>query len=220
MEMAAGESLVQVISGDSGSQSKVDSVVHVAEALHAIHDLTDAELPRRKLSMSSALDHVRQRLARVHIVAPEIAEEADSLLRTIERRMVSSGKSSATCFLHGDFKASQVLIDGRRVAIIDLDSAAQGDAALDVGNFISDLHRLAAFGGNTEARALANDFLDAYAARSGDAGLFERAKLYRCLALVRMAAHSFRQFAHTFQEPGPWRPLLLLQEARACLEPL
>lgn len=94
-------------------------------------------------------------LSRRHLIAEELAILAaaldqvrllhpswDTRLRTVQRaceRAAAALPRGAICGIHRDFYHEQVLVDRDRVWILDLDLAAEGDPALDAGNFIAHL---------------------------------------------------------------------------------
>jgi aminoglycoside phosphotransferase (APT) family kinase protein len=102
---------------------------------------------------------------------------------------------------HGDFTPSQVLLDGRTAAMVDLDTLCWADPALDLGRYLAHLHLLAA---KVDPRRAANlmeelteRFLDGYSrtsARTAAAGLAtQRIAFYKATTLARTALHSCRQ---------------------------
>jgi aminoglycoside phosphotransferase (APT) family kinase protein len=103
--------------------------------------------------------------------------------------------------LHRDLHDGQVLVDGARVGLIDFDTLAAGDPALDVGNLLAHLDLRALQGSCAPARAgeLASALLDGY----GDGGVAARAAAYARAARVRLACvYALRpRWSHL------WRPL-------------
>lgn len=211
MEKAEGQTLFGSVDAGSGA-------VLAAKALAAIH-ATPIRAGRRSLYDSLAgLAHTRARTKRVSLVAPEIAERARSLLARVEPRI--EAYRARPMFLHGDYKSTQLLIDGGRIAIIDLDSFKVGDPAVDVGNFIADLRREVVVARRDDLRGVEQVFIDAYVARTGATGIEERARVFRIIALVRMAMHAFRQQAGAYSDDISFAPEALIREAEECLQAL
>jgi hypothetical protein len=71
-----------------------------------------------------------------------------------------------------------------RLSIVDLDSAAAGDAAADVGQFVADLRLTARLGERPDLRRLAAVFVDEYVAASGRRWIHSRAQGYGALTLL------------------------------------
>jgi aminoglycoside phosphotransferase (APT) family kinase protein len=153
----------------------------------------------------------------LQLVEPTLAGAVNALLDRVEPR-VRAARPETRCFVHGDYKASQVLIDGDRAVAIDFDRAARGDPALDAGCFVADLHRRAILTGRGGLRDLAGGFLEAYGARADVPGLVERARLARIVLLARLAVSAFRHGPHEYAEsPATSLSARLLREAQDCL---
>lgn len=95
--------------------------------------------------------------------------------------------------IHGDFYADQVLLNADHVGVVDLDEAAWGDPAADLGNFSAHLHDQALRGVISTSRAeeLCEALTEGYQVTSGKAAL-ERVDLYTAACLLRLAPHPFR----------------------------
>lgn len=68
--------------------------------------------------------------------------------------------------LHGACKAAHVLVDGSRLALVDLDRIGMGHPAYDVGRFLSSLWLEALPNSPPAYRTSAYRFLEGYAARA------------------------------------------------------
>ena len=68
-----------------------------------------------------------------------------AITRVLEgcRRLASRLKRREAVGIHRDFHPGQLLVEGERLHLLDLDLYAMGDAALDVGNFTAHLTELA-----------------------------------------------------------------------------
>ncbi len=70
---------------------------------------------------------------------------------------------SAPVLVHRDLHEKQVLIDGDRTGLLDLDTLADGEAAIDLANLLVHLELRVALGPTPErSQAVAAAFLDAY----------------------------------------------------------
>ncbi len=217
MQRATGRSVYEHVVQSSSDEASA-AVRLAATALLAIHATPRELAPKSRWGIRDELDHTLNRTARAQLAAPELAEEAVAVLEEVGPLIPDAKEQSV--FLHGDYKGSQLLVDDGRIAVIDLDSVGRGDPAVDVGNFLADLHRAAVFGESDHPREYGRVFLATYLAGSERPGIEGRADLFRIIALVRMAIHSFRQQAHTYTDSSSFRSQLLLDEARECLAAL
>ncbi|RMF19915.1 MAG: hypothetical protein D6760_12555, partial [Deltaproteobacteria bacterium] len=91
---------------------------------------------------------------------------------------------SARAVLHRDFYDKQVLLDGDRPVLLDMDTICAGDAELDVGNFRAHLYlRGLQWGRKDRFVGLEHAFVRAYP------GLLSERRMmwYRGVALLRLA---------------------------------
>jgi tRNA A-37 threonylcarbamoyl transferase component Bud32 len=94
---------------------------------------------------------------------PDVLCEALSLARKLALRWEPS--SHVPVCLHGDVHPKNGILRGDRLTLIDLDQAAAGDAAADLGSLLASLsyNHLAGLFSRTRARRLGEVFLDGYA---------------------------------------------------------
>ncbi|WP_418606038.1 phosphotransferase family protein [Georgenia sp. SUBG003] len=97
--------------------------------------------------------------------------------------------------LHGDMKCDNVLVDGDRLRIVDLDRVTSGDPALDVGKICADL-RWWAMVGTADGDELVAALLAGYGP-CDDAGRLARAACYDVLFQLRAAGRRVQ-----LHEPG------------------
>lgn len=216
MDMALGVSLHAALASVPEPRRR-EAIRLTSQSLAALHAVQIEARLKEKRTLPIGLDHARERAGRLQFAAPDLGRKAEALLDRVARFMPE--ETPELTFLHGDFKGTQVLIDGDKLSVIDLDSACIGDPAVDVGNMMADLHREAALGGMAYPRDMAAVFLDEYISSSGRVDVAKRAPVFQVIALVRMSVHGFRQHANTYSEPNS-QPQLLLQEAEACLAAL
>lgn len=103
---------------------------------------------------------------------------------------LSSG-TSATVLIHRDLHEKQVLVDGEHATLIDLDTLACGEAALDVANFLVHLDLRVSLGlAADRAEAAAAEFLTAY---RPSPEVVHRIPAHAAMARVRLAClYAFR----------------------------
>jgi hypothetical protein len=85
------------------------------------------------------------------------------------------------------------VLDGDRVALIDLDNLAWGDPLVDLGTFVAQLARNSLGDERLGARLeeIIDAFVASYASLRPDHRL-ERLNLYVAMGLMRLAPHAFR----------------------------
>ena len=88
--------------------------------------------------------------------------------------------------IHRDFYHDQVIIDGSRVYLLDLDLFAMGDPALDMGNFIGHLdeYALRKLGSADALAEQRKEIIDRYVQMAGEE-LRPRIHIYSLLTLAR-----------------------------------
>lgn len=151
-----------------------------------------------------------------------LAGLADRLVRT---RPAADSRTDVDVngLVHGDCKPSQFLLDGHRVAMLDLDHCGVAHPAGDLGTFLASLTQQAVRcgltgGGAADADLLAvlgEEFLTAYVrARDGgdDPAARLQARWYEAVALERKA---LRAFARAPRSPLPGA---LAAQAHRCLD--
>ena len=115
-----------------------------------------------------------------------------SMAPTIDRLMLALQQAAAArdpaepALIHGDLAASQFLWTGERLVLLDLDMAAWGDPAYDVGHFLGQLDRRCAVDSSVSAHA--QEWLSSvretyFAAMPGVSR--RNASLYQGITLVR-----------------------------------
>lgn len=213
MERLPGDSAARRFDGAAGETT----AKLAARALAALHEL-DLELsPEPPRVIGSELEDLLVRAEAIGLVAPAFHERVKAVLERLRSAVSELGSETPPLGLvHGDYKPSQLLVDGESLAIVDPDRASTGDAAVDVGNFLASLHKDAATEGRPELRRLASVFLETYEQRAPRGSVRERALLFRSIALVRMAVRMFERGPHAYaRKRDAWPALEILAEAEA-----
>lgn len=183
-----------------------DAVAAVGAALGALH----AQRGALVLPVTPG-DEVPGLLALARDIAflcPPLAVRAQELAGRLAARLRQHDVIPQT--IHGDFYAEQVLLTDDGVVIFDLDRAALGDPAADVGTFAAHLERDALQGHLASRRALVlrEALLDGYrefTRRPAPAGV----DLYTAVALFRLVPEPFR----ALEPDWPGRMAALLARA-------
>ncbi len=139
-------------------------VVPIARALADLHKVPTTGL--RELSWNKEVASIKLNVARITRELPAyrrtITACTSTLMRT-ERRSWHANRA----IVHNDFQASNVIIDGTRVGLIDFTLSAVGNAAIDIGTFLSHLAvMLHGVLPSTRIVRLRRTFLDAYLSRA------------------------------------------------------
>ncbi len=154
--------------------------------------------------------YVSSLAAEIAFICPWLARRAEQLGRRLGAEMAVTPAMHLS--VHGDFSGSQVLVDQREAAIIDLDSAYCGDPAYDLGKFVAQAEDCALLGdlSPSQVELLRDALLQGYGRARGRAVL-ERIRWYTAAALIRRARFPFRA-----REPDwPQRTESLLDRAEA-----
>ena len=145
------------------------------DAPHDLLDSHDAASEWRAIQRASEI---------VSGLLPEVGEQyravGEDVIAELHRRL----DAAPTC-LHGDAKADNLVVEGDRVILLDLDRCAWGDPALDLGKLIADLRWWAGVTGSNAA-----DLLRALRVGYGDGapGQWERARLLAVVFQLKLAA--------------------------------
>lgn len=173
-------------------------------ALRAVHDSTGVFGTRGDGRSDPAAEVRATERSTEHVAAldRDVAGRLGTLLRATACALEWPGEHGHR--LHGDFKADNLLTDGERLRLLDLDRVTVGDPALDLGKFCADL-RWWALAAGTRADATVAAFLSGYGPAPRER--LERARAYD--ALFQLRAVGRRVLLH---EPG-WT-----ERAHACLD--
>lgn len=160
-----------------------------ADALIKLH--RSRQVIARSHSVTDELDHLRVQLTQT---AERLPTWRLAILRILEecvRRAERLAPIQST-LLHRDIYPDQILVDGPRLWIVDLDLAAMGDPALDAGNFIAHLmeHALRVLEDLTALAPIEHAFRERFLKRAQV--LEESLETWTTLALARHIAISTR----------------------------
>lgn len=213
LEALLGRSL----SSPGGVRIATDAMSRAGHALAELHDMPPATARRRP---------VDDELARFGVRAAGVAGPdprlGDALARLADRLRDTQAPLPAAVAgtVHGDFKPSQLLLDGRHAVLLDLDHLGVSDQAGDVGTFLASLRQLALR--TTRGRAtrsgtlsaLATCFLGCYLEARGDDTSLPRIRWHEAVALERKALRAWAR--------APGSPMAdgLVREAHTCLDRL
>ena len=197
---------------DALSDGNLDmaAVAHVGAALADFHRQNpDGLSSSRPTDIAQALFAEADWLEKIY---PAAAPRAAHLVRRLASELNETGESH--CPVHGDFHARQVLLGDGCATILDLDQAARGEPASDLGNFLAHLEREVVRGNllPNQAERIREALLEGY--RSASKGwLPARIELYMAIGFFRLSLRFFR-----YREPDwPLRMETLLDQAENTL---
>lgn len=142
--------------------SDIALVKRIAAAAHKLHQANIS--PHRQHTIHNELQILHDRLPRVLQHYPQWEPRLKRVLQQCDRLAANTPEPRA-CGIHRDFYADQVIVQGDRLYLIDLDLYCQGNPALDIGNFIAHMtEQSLRLWGNPNAlseqeTALAEDFM-------------------------------------------------------------
>ncbi|MBA2442464.1 MAG: aminoglycoside phosphotransferase family protein [Rubrobacter sp.] len=112
----------------------------IAEAAHKLHRAEVLPL-RRPHGVADELYILRERLRLVGRERPDLSGRLEKVLDACDC-LGDALPEPETCGVHRDFYPDQVLVDGDRIYLLDLDLYCEGDPALDIGNFLGHIEEL------------------------------------------------------------------------------
>jgi thiamine kinase-like enzyme len=106
----------------------------IAEVAHKLHQTNIS--PRRSHTMSDELRILNERIPLVMQQYPEWKKRLEQILAA-SNYLGENTPEQKHCGIHRDFYPDQVIINGSRLYLIDLDLYCEGNPAIDIGNFIA-----------------------------------------------------------------------------------
>jgi aminoglycoside phosphotransferase (APT) family kinase protein len=178
---AAGEPLSALFLREGAAVD--DHLRRTGAALRAMHDaatgpeldLEDHDFGAELKSITRAGEHVARLLPDASVILADVVERAAPLYAALP--------AEPATFVHGDFKADHLLIEGDDLTVLDFGTCKSGDPALDLGKFAADLHFWYSLSGADDVAEARGAFFEGY----GDAppGRLLRAGVYESLILLK-----------------------------------
>jgi aminoglycoside phosphotransferase (APT) family kinase protein len=206
-----GEQLSQLfVRKESAALEQVQRTGAVLRALHDSGSAPDLQLKPHDFNkeikaIARAAEHVDRLLPEVGMVLHDVLERAAPVYRSLP--------GEPATFVHGDFKADHLLVDGSELTVLDFGTCGAGDPALDLGKFAADLHwwySLTGAAGASEARGA---FFEGYGDAPEDRLL--RAVVYEALILMKSTVRRVPLFEGIWAE----RTTRLIRRADELLSP-
>ena len=176
-----------------GRDDSLPSPGRVAEVINKLHRCDVAA--SRRHSGDDELAILRERLALLAASKPKLSDRVHALTSRCEA-LVAALQPAQTRGIHRDFHPGQLLVHGDRVYLLDLDLYAEGDPALDVGNFLAHVaeHSLRTSSDPTRTAAYEQALIERYLALAPEVSAVN-ISIYRTLSLARLV-----QISTTFPE--------------------
>lgn len=116
-----------------------DSGILLAQRIAALaHKLHHTPIPTAKThTLADELAILHDRLPQVAEQHPQWAIRVEDVLAACARLATQSPLTSQLTGIHRDFYPDQILVDGDRLWLVDLDLYCLGSPAVDIGNFIA-----------------------------------------------------------------------------------
>lgn len=210
LDWLPGTPLQQIITRPSLDRSIVRNV---GAALGELHSQVGKGLDKHK--PKRIRETIRSAVAGIRFTCPELGRLALDIDERLGR-LVAAERPELRA-IHGDFYADQVLADGERVSIIDLDNAVRGNPAADLGLFIAHLeHNVLSEGRPKAPVSIVRDALIEGYETVREAPTRAQIDLHTAVGLVQLAPHHFRN-----REPG-WseRTAITLRRAQELIDGL
>ena len=171
-------------------------------------------------SLPNQVQRLRPSVDRLHLIAPELASQIETMLERIER-LGRGHQCTEFGLVHADAKPTNFVVNGARVGFVDFDLVSVGDPALDVGSFLAHIREHDVWSGVGELGRLSSHFLAEYESRNPENELIPRARLFESLDLLRMAIRAFLAAPYSYaKKQAASRPVQLLEGSAECLERL
>jgi hypothetical protein len=169
----------------------------VGGALRQFHGL---RLPTaRRGGVETWMARLERTAAELLLLLPSDGKRIEGLRRRLATRL-EEARSFASSLIHGDFHGDNVLVDGDRVGLVDLDDCALGDPAEDLGSMWAQLTWLSFKGARRSPllergrQALLDGYLEGHPGETEANAPVQAARhcflfAYQCLRHVAAPAH-------------------------------
>ena len=118
-----------------GKADGVTLMPHVSAIAHKLHTLSIAT--DKLHTLADELRILHERLPLVWQQYPEWRSRITQVLKACDTVAATLPANPPMVGIHRDFYSDQILVDGDRFWLVDLDLYCQGHPALDIGNFIA-----------------------------------------------------------------------------------
>ena len=155
----------------------------VGRALKKLHHTHLANLPSHTIDDELAL--LGRVASQTGAIYPQVAPRLESVRRWVEENTPASD-SVSTGTVHRDFYDKQILIGTPRITLLDVDTMAIGDPALDLGNFLAHLRLRACQSPDRAKATLAGRKAFTLAYQSTNTAFWRRVHWWETASLLRL----------------------------------
>jgi len=183
----------------------------IAEAIHKLHQ---ADIPsHRRHTIKAELNILHERLSIVAQMNPQWVNRLKRILDACDRLGATTPEPGLRG-IHRDFYPDQIVIDGRRLYVLDFDLYCEGDPALDIGNFLGHIteQSLRTLGSPDALLEVEQAMEDRFVELSGEATR-PRVQAYKTLTIAR---HIYLSTQFPERRPFTERLLELCEERLSC----
>ncbi len=204
-EETTGTSLAEVLSKEDDHTLVMRKVARALVTLHLDHTVAPRLHPPWKEKEVATLRRVGNLL---RVGCPRLGPEIEETVSAV----IAGLKEVPPTPIHGDFKLDHIMLDGDRLALVDLDDFAEADPILDVARVLASLANAATLLSHDRAWTAARAFAEEYFAHVPGAWR-ARLPLHYAGAVLKTAGATYRR-----QTPG-WSDKIeaLLEEAKDSL---
>lgn len=161
----------------------INLIKKIAYAIHKLHQFPVKT--ERYHTINDELNMLHQKLPLVIELYPHWQQRIKAILADCER-LKDKLSDTNLVGIHRDFYSDQVILDGERIYLLDLDLYCYGDPSLDIGNFLAHISEYSLrFLGNEQALNQQEMNLQAAFIKLAGADKRERIIIYKILTLVR-----------------------------------
>jgi aminoglycoside phosphotransferase (APT) family kinase protein len=160
-------------------------IVDTGRWMRALHDRSPAaQAAFRRRSADEEARRVMRACAAMSVLRPDLVERARSAVDLVAARLADREGEEPAVVVHGDMKADHLLCTSRSVAVLDTDSCAIADPALDLGKLLADLRWWSLLSARPHQARAEAALLAGYAPAPAR---LARAYLFAAMLLVKMA---------------------------------
>jgi aminoglycoside phosphotransferase (APT) family kinase protein len=186
-------------------------LARVGQALHRLHSGPPSLAEELKENpFEKEVKAIRRACEHIQVLQPETGAAILRLLDQAQAVHARLPQEPAT-FTHSDFKADHLLVDGQAMTLIDFDTCAIADPALDLGKFLADLQWWFAQRRLSGVEQAQQAFLSGYPC-DPSADRMSRARLYETLVLVKITARRVKLYGRDWA--GETRDLIAKAQER------
>ena len=180
-ERAPGKSLHDMM----GTDTFVSGCCMAGLILHRLHLVPGDTLTQMNSEITMAA--IKKQTRTHSAFLPELEERLRKLIGAMDASGQALSRKFSPVALHGDYYDKQILVEGNRATLLDLETLSGGDPGLDVGNFIAhlELRGLQHSESADWLRQAQVEFMESYGNSNRD--FIQRVQWWKAASLTRLA---------------------------------